>query len=89
MNKIQSLTSHIQHSYIPNNAIAKFDKSANVVDGGIDIASVLDVTGWNSVMLISLIVVVFLIVVLCRSGMLCVVVCDCFVSFWIKKERKA
>ena len=44
---------------VPNNAIAKFDKSDNVVDGGIDIASVLDVIGWNSVMLISLIVDVF------------------------------
>lgn len=44
---------------IPNKAIAKFDKSANVVDGGIDIASVLDVTGWNSVMLISLICLCF------------------------------
>ena len=49
---------------VPNNAIAKFDKSANVVDGGIDIASVLDVIGWNSVMLISLIVM-FCIDIVC------------------------
>ena len=58
MSKIQSHT-YIQHSHVPNNAIAKFDKSDNVVDGGIDIASVFDVTGWNSVMLISLIVDMF------------------------------
>ena len=73
MNKIQSHDKHIKcarHHDVPNNAIAKFDKSANVVDGGIDIASVLDVTGWNSVMLISLICCMLLIVCLfmCVSG---------------------
>ena len=57
-----------QHD-IPNNAIAKFDKSANVVDGGIDIASVLDVTGWNSVMLISLICCCFIVCLCSVSGM--------------------
>jgi len=64
MSKIQSHNKLI-HTNIPNKAIAKFDKSANVVDGGIDIASVLEVTGWNSVMLISLIAVEFLILIVC------------------------
>ena len=36
--------------------MAKFDRSERVVDVGMEMASVLDVGGWNSVMLISLMV---------------------------------